>query len=233
MHEQLPMNTVMSLSDFLHQSDLMYKDSLSTIDLFNPKKTSTWSTFQKSYFAAIFYHLRGHFINFVWYIANFSKDEAVKNIILQNIKEELGSNNRYSHELLYERFANECGVNIHDEIINETHYLPFAKSFNKAHLQWISSHDLHEQLCAFAAYERLDNLDYPLLLNLANSLNLTNPATAFFKVHVNVAHFDSTRDLIQPIWDGTPEKVSNSFNFIYSHQLTMWQEFSDRVFTST
>nr|WP_278043936.1 iron-containing redox enzyme family protein [Legionella nagasakiensis] len=191
--------------------------------------TSTWDDNRKKYFAAVFYHLRGYFIDFMWYVANFTEDEEIKDIILQNIQEELGTKSRTSHEKLYAQFAEECGVNIHDEIVNKTHYLPFAKEFNQEHLRWLTQHDKHSHLAAFSAYERLDNIDYPLLTEFAYSLDLSEKAMKFFKVHVYVKHFESTQDHLIDIWQTSPKTVREAFNFIYSHQLNMWQTLSNAI----
>lgn len=215
-----------SLHHFLHQVDLEYQQSLASIPLFKPQNTGAWNKEQKKTFASVFYHLRGHFINFIWYIANFSKSEQIKKIILDNIHEELGVGACFSHEMLYERFAKECDVNIHDEIINETNYVPFARNFNKSHMQWLSIHDEDERISAFAAYERLDNLDYPHLEKLADSIHLTPHAKTFFRVHTHVTHFDSTLDLILPLWEKNPDKVVKSFDYIYTHQQQMWNNLS-------
>lgn len=220
-----------SLNRFLSQSDRDYRKSLTSIPLFDSQKTSAWNNEQKKYFACIFYHLRGHFINFVWYIANFSSDEHTKTLLIKNIHEELGIGKRFSHEVLYERFAKEFGADIHDEIINETHYLPFAKEFNKSHLKWLSQHENEDRLAAFAAYERLDNLDYPHLVKMAESIELSQHAMTFFNVHTHVEHFDSTLELIIPVWEKTPDKIIQSFHFIYSHQYKMWRDLSDEVFS--
>lgn len=230
MLQNIILNFPISFDYFLHQTDLNYKQSLISIPLFNPQQTGIWNSQQKKKFASIFYHLRGHFINFVWYVANFSTNERTKKIILENIQEELGMGSKFSHERLYERFAHECGVNIHEEIINETHYLPFAKQFNKSHLQWLSEHGEEERISAFAAYERLDNLDYPYLVKMADSINLSQHAKAFFRVHTHVQHFDSALELITPIWERTPEKIIKAFNYIYTHQQQMWQELSNHLF---
>lgn len=123
MPEETSTNLPKSLSHFLIQSDLDYKNSLSSIPLFDVKRTIFWDDNLRKMFASIFYHLRGHFINFLWYVANFADNEASKQIIIQNIYEEIGIGNRFSHEKLYERFAKECGVDIHDEIVNETNYI--------------------------------------------------------------------------------------------------------------
>lgn len=218
-----------SLNQLLLKSDADYHQSLSMLPIFNSQTTGAWNDNQRKYFAAVFYHLRGHFINFMWYVANFSSDELTKAVIMNNIHEELGLGNRFSHERLYERFANECGVNIHEEIVSEDHYLPFARDFNKSHLQWLSLHDEDERVAAFAAYERLDNMDYPHLVSLANSFNLSQQAMTFFNVHVHVDHFDSTLKLIIPIWKKSPEKLIQSFEYIFSHQYQMWSNLSEVV----
>ncbi|KTD65195.1 hypothetical protein Lsan_0870 [Legionella santicrucis] len=220
-----------SLDQFLHQVDLKYRQFFTSIPLFNPQKTSAWDREQKKIFASVFYHLRGHFINFLWYIANFSNNELTKKIILENIHEELGMGSCFSHEMLYERFAKECGVDIHDEIVNETHYIAFAKNFNKSHLQWLSAHDEDERISAFAAYERLDNLDYPYLMKMADSIQLSQHAKTFFRIHTHVTHFDSTLSLILPIWEKTPDKIVKSFDFIYNHQQQMWNNLSNYMFS--
>ncbi|HAT1981250.1 iron-containing redox enzyme family protein [Legionella pneumophila] len=230
MPEETSTNLPKSLSHFLIQSDLDYKNSLSSIPLFDVKRTIFWDDNLRKMFASIFYHLRGHFINFLWYVANFADNEASKQIIIQNIYEEIGIGNRFSHEKLYERFAKECGVDIHDEIVNETNYIPFAKEFNKAHLSWLAQHDPKDHLCAFAAYERLDNLDYPFLVELAKSMKISQHGMTFFNVHTHVDHFDTTLQLIVPIWEESPQRLIESFHFIQTHQLGMWEQFSNILF---
>ena len=230
MFKDITIESPTSLSQFLALSDQKYCETAATISLFKPQETQRWNAEQKKYFASIFYHLRGHFINFVWYIANFSSDEATKSIILDNIHEEIGSGGRFSHEMLYERFATECGANVQDEIVNQTHYLPFAKAYNKSHLQWLSSHNEVQRIAAFAAYERLDNLDYPFLVNMAESIELSQHALTFFRVHTHVNHFDSTLDLLTPIWEEKPQAVIEAFDYIYTHQCTMWHDLSNHIF---
>ncbi|WED44451.1 iron-containing redox enzyme family protein [Legionella cardiaca] len=219
-----------TFAKFLEKIDDSYRQRMHMISLFDKTRTSKLSDGKKNFFAGVFYHLRGHFIEFMWYVANFSNDEYTKKIILENIHEELGPGTRFSHEKLYENFAKECQVDIHDEIVNETHYLPFAKEFNKGHLRWLATHDADERLATFAAYERLDNIDYHYLTGFAQSLNLSSSASAFFHVHMHVEHFESTIGKLAPIWEHSEDKVKNSFNFIYSHQLKMWEDFSDIIF---
>lgn len=215
---------------YLYSIDTDYRQKILLIDLFNVDKTAGLSDLQKTEFAAIFYHIRGHFIDFMWYLANFSTEQTIKDIILLNINEEIGVGNKLSHEKLYERFAMECDVNIHHELVHQTHYLPFAKHFNKEHIRWLSEHDNDEQFAAFAAYERLDNIDYLYLERFVESLKLSQQAITFFKVHRYVEHFDATLEILLPLWEKSPNKIKEAFSFIYSHQLTMWQLLSDVIF---
>ncbi|KTD21746.1 Pyrroloquinoline quinone (Coenzyme PQQ) biosynthesis protein C [Legionella londiniensis] len=227
------MSTNQHITDFhsfLSQVDNSYHERIAKIDLFDTNKTKNWNAGQKKKFAAVFYHLRGYFIEFMWYLANFAEDERIKKIVIDNITEELGMGTKFSHEALYERFAKACGVDIHEEILSKTHYLPFAKEFNHTHIRWLKEHDPLSRFAAFAAYERLDNIDYRNLFDFVRTLDLPSKAHAFFRVHVFVEHFESTFDLLMEIWRECPEKVINAFQFIYSHQYNMWQNLSDAIF---
>ncbi|MCP0913477.1 MULTISPECIES: iron-containing redox enzyme family protein [Legionella] len=215
--------------NFLEETDSQYRQQLVKLPLFDITHTATWEDSQKKAFAAVFYHIRGHFVNFMWYVANFADDLRIKKIIFENIQEELGIDNRISHEKLYVRFAEVCGVDVQHEIAYESNYLPFARKFNQTHLQWLTEHSLQEQFATFAAYEKLDNTDYPYLTALAQSLAIPNDALTFFKVHERVNHFDVTTEILKEIWIADAEKVKKSFNFIYSHQLNMWQELSNML----
>lgn len=219
-----------TFNQFLTQADREYREQLMSLPLFDITKTSLWNKKQKKRFAEVFYHLRGHFVDFMWYVANFSSDVATKKLILGNIMEEFGKD-KFSHEKLYAFFASECGVDIDDEIVNETNYLPFAKKFNKGHLAWLSTHDEEERTAAFAAYERLDNIDYPYLTACAESLNISSQGMTFFIVHSYVEHFSEVLEQLLPIWEYSPEKVRTAFDFIYSFQAQMWRQLSEEIFS--
>ena len=84
---------------FLLDTDADYRQKLAKIALFCQKKTSTWNNQQKKAFCkCFFYHLRGHSVDFMWSLGNFSPDGETKKIIhtQNNIKEELGSKSRFS-----------------------------------------------------------------------------------------------------------------------------------------
>jgi pyrroloquinoline quinone (PQQ) biosynthesis protein C len=220
-----------SLRSYLNDLDRRYHQQLMSIPLFNATQTATWTTAQIQYFAAIFYHIRGHFINLAWHIANFSTNASIKQLILNNIAEEIGLNTRFSHEMLYARFATACGVDIHEEIMHRVNYLPFAKTFNQNHIQWLNHHPSEKHLALFSAYERLDNIDYPLLLTLGQSLGLSQHDLTFFSVHVHVDHFDLTLDNLKTTWQTAPDHVQEAFEFIYDNQYQMWCHLSDHVFS--
>lgn len=224
------MNQQESFNCYIRELDQHYLQKLNNIHMFDEKASIQLTHEQKRLFAAAFYHLRGHFINFMWFLANFSTDGRVKSLVLNNISEEIGSQTHLSHEMLYDHFAKACGVDIKEEILFEKNYLPFSKQYNQQHLQWLAEHDADERLAAFSAYERLDNVDYPALLEFAKRFELPASAMTFFSVHVHVEHFDHTRELLMPIWEKHPEKVKAAFSFIYEHQLWMWDQLSSLIF---
>jgi hypothetical protein len=99
-----------SLKEFVESLDLLYIEKLKQIALFDPKKSSLLSLEQKQLFCKVFYHLRGHFHDFLWVMGNFLPNEGLKQIVLTNISEEFGM--RCSHEQLYVRFAEALGVDM-------------------------------------------------------------------------------------------------------------------------
>jgi hypothetical protein len=54
------------------------------------------------------------------------------------------------------------------------------------------AHNEKERFSALSAYERLDNLDYKYLAELAMSLQTPRNGLLFFKVHLNAQHFSTT-----------------------------------------
>ncbi len=218
-----------SLSDYLDWWDNNYKNSIEKISLFDPKKTAQWSSAQREYFVKTFYHVRGHFHSFLWFMGNIAPDKEAKHVIVQNIMEEFGENG-FSHERLYYEFAKSLSVDLSNEITKHQYYLPFIQEFNKGHLEWLQNHDWTGCLSAFSAYERLDNVDYVSLLALAKGLGTSRLGLTFFQVHVHVKHFDNTLNLLSDMWKAKPEKVKDGFNFIQNHQLNMWKKLSENVF---
>lgn len=216
------------LQSFLDGWDKKYLEEVSKIPLFDQNLTKNWSEKQKSDFIKIFYHVRGHFHDFLWYMGNHAPDKKSKEIILKNMLEEFGEDKK-SHEQLYLSFAKSMNVDLCQEIASDENYLSFLRDFNKGHLEWLSKHDWESDFCAFSAYERLDNIDYSNLLNLIKSFK-TNSDLLFFNVHIQVKHFDATWDLIVTTYQNNQNKLKNAYNFIAEHQVNMWKKLSSAMF---
>jgi hypothetical protein len=205
-----------------------YRQSAAAIDLFNPEKVATLSPEQRAFLAKAFYHVRGHFHDFLWFIGNRST-VAVKRLILENLEEEFGGDR--SHEEFYYDFAASLGVDLDDEVVEQTNHLPFIREYNYQHMHWLKTHDADARFAAFAAYERLDNPDYENLYQLGVALELKGRSLVFFDVHRHVEHYEATTLLLNEIWQRNPEPVMAAFNFIGNHQLHIWQKLSDAVFS--
>lgn len=217
-----------NLENFLQQWEEKYVAQVRNMQLFDSSYSKTWSMEQKQHFARVFYHARGHFQDFVWYIGNHSIDKTTKDVILKNIAEELNGAAR-SHEQLYLDFAETVGVDIKEEFLDEKYYLPFVREFNTDHLRWLHEHDADERFAALAAYEKLDNIDYAYLLDLVESFGTNNVGQRFYKVHIAVEHFEPTLEKLVSIWEIAPEKVMDAFDFIGNHQLKLWSNLSKEM----
>jgi len=211
---------------FLENWDSNYKKEISKIDIFNTNVTKNFSANQKEFFARTFYHIRGHFYKFLWLLGNQAPNDKAKQQIIYNIEEEFGGNNP-SHEELYFRFADSLGLDIRDEFITDEHHLPFIKKFNTEHLKWLDNHDWISKWSAFSAYERLDNIDYANLLNLAKSLGAKENGLVFFIIHNKADHFDRTYHGLEDAWNLSKENVKQAFQFIGEHQINMWKLLSE------
>ena len=218
-----------TLSQFVAQWLHGYQTRIKAIDLFNPALSKTLSHEQQQFFVKAFYHVRGHCNDFFWFVANHGTFE-MKELILDNTAEEFGAKGR-SHEQLYYEFAEALGVNITDEVVNETTHLPFVREYNREHLHWLATHTADSLISAFSAYEKLDNPDYNSLYDLVSSFGISGRGTLFFDVHRHVEHYEATSHFIETIWNENPEIVKEAFAFIGEHQLEMWQQLSNAVFS--
>ncbi|MBI2148881.1 iron-containing redox enzyme family protein [Candidatus Woesearchaeota archaeon] len=222
-----------NLKQFLEQWDMMVSKNYKEIKLFNPEFTTNITIDQMKHFFKVFYHLRGHFHDFLWYMGNNAPDENSKDIILDNLKEEFGKNR--SHEQLFWQSAEVINIDLAEELIYQKNYIDFAKDFNRGHLLYLVSHDWERNVAAFAAYERLDNIDYANLLEFIKSFNVfkNNPnALAFFVMHSKVKHYEMIDEgfNLEMIWAKDKNKIIESFNFIAEHQNKMWKKLSNEVF---
>ncbi|MGI4850332.1 MAG: iron-containing redox enzyme family protein [Janthinobacterium lividum] len=212
-----------SLKQYLEKWNDIYIEKAKVLPIFKSEITRNWNQNQKEYFVKVFYHVRGHFHDFLWYLGNHTDDKKVKDIILENISEELNSSS-LSHEQLYEEFAKSLGVNLESEYLKEENYRQEIRQFNNGHIKWLHNNCPNTGFAAFSAYERLDNIDYINLLELAKNLGVTGKGLLFFKVHTRVEHFETTYPKLKEIWDNDPQKVFSSFEFICNHQVKLWDD---------
>lgn len=211
-----------SLQDFLGLWDANYNEKIREIDIFKPGAAAKYSSEQLQYFVKIFYHSRGHFKDFLWYLGNHSPSKTIKDIVLQNIEEEF--NGDYpSHEEMYIDFAKKMNVDLTKVILNEESYLPEIREFNEGHTKWLGKQPWDAQFAAFSAYERLDKTDYEALTALFPDEHI------FFKVHREAEHFDKTYNELQKIWACDSTKVRIAFNFIEKTQIKMWEDLSNAI----
>ncbi len=211
-----------TLEEYLAGWELRYREAATALSLFNPVYTQCWALETKQYFAAVLYHARGHFIDFLWYLGNTLPTRELKAVVLSNIEDEFNPNG-LSHEALYHLFAKALGVDLSQEDLEEKYYLPEIKSFNRGHLEWLHQHAWQENFSAFCAYEKLDNVDYGFLLALAKSFRLNRQAETFFKIHSEVEHYESGEMHLKDLWQEDSSQVVAGFEFIAEHQLKMWQ----------
>jgi Iron-containing redox enzyme len=219
-----------ALKSFMEQWDDDYSERLNKIDLFKPFLTKNWNHEQKKLFVKLLYHQRGHFGNILWFMGNYAPDAKSKEIILDNIREEFGKH-APSHEKLYMDFAKSMGVDLTCEFLDEEFYQPFLKEYNHGHLRWLRDHAWDHRLAAFAALERLDNLDYVGLRNIATSLGAAKTDLVFFNVHIHVQHYDAVeKSLLKELWGREPVLVQEAFSFISHYQVDIWNKISNVIF---
>jgi hypothetical protein len=228
--QQLCVKVPEKLEDFLTAMDSFYKAALINIDMFNVSKTAFWDEKQRQTFVNLFYHARGHFYKFLWCIGSRSSELTTKNKVLENMREEFGEEKK-SHEQLYFDFAQAVGVSLEKEIYEEKFYLPFLREFDQNHIKWIMKNNSEpNRLGLFAAYERLDNIDYANLLNLVKSIGITHPdSLSFFTAHSNASHFERLVSELNKFWRTNREELVSAFEFIYINQLNMWSSLSEKI----
>lgn len=218
-----------SLDNFLKAWEKEYVDKVSQIPIFNTDLTANLSQSQKEMFVKLFYHLRGHFHDFLWYVGNHADDKETKDIVLSNIAEEFNGGAK-SHEQLYMIFAESLGLNIRNFFQDKEYRIDFVEDFNNSHIDWLHKHSADHCFCAFAAYEKLDNVDYQKLMELVKSFGISHKGQVFFKIHSVVEHFQPTYNKLSHIWSKSEEAVKDSFTFITDNQAKMWQKLSDKIF---
>ncbi len=219
------------LDSFLQEWNESYQEATLAIDLFKPELTSQWTLPLKQYFIKTLYHARGHFAELLWHMGSFAPNAETKEMILTNTRDGFGKHG-LSHEQLYQFFAKGWGIDLSLELLDQKWYLSFMREYIEGQLRWLMTHDWDHRLAAFAAIERLDNVDYLNLYNVAVSMGTEKKHLTFFNVHINADHFDNIfLTAFNQLWFKSPEMVQEVFNFIKDFQLDMWKKLSDTVFS--
>lgn len=217
-------------NDFLTAWDTRYQSVVQQNSLFHAHTTAQWSSEQKKRLVGYLYHIRGHFHQLLWEMGNTAPTASFKEMIIDNIRDEFGENG-LSHEVLYYLFARHFGVDLRLELLDGHYYADFIRRYHDTLLRWFKLAEWEAKLSAFAAIERLDNIDYTYLLGLATSLDTLNPReTAFFYIHMNVVHFsDKMKDALVTIWSKNRGIVEESFEIVLTVQTAMWQSLFDHI----
>ena len=228
--EQESNTTLIAFNQFLSDWDKRYQGVVQKNPLFHPEITTQWSIAQKKQLVGYLYHIRGHFHELLWEMGNSAPDSDFKEMIIDNIRDEFGGNG-LSHEKLYYLFAEHFGLDLTLELLDNRYYADFIKHYQNTVLRWFKKADWDYKLSAFAAIERLDNIDYANLLGLANSLDSLLPReTAFFYIHMNVAHFsDKMKAALFIIWSKNRGIIEESFQVVLTVQTAMWQALFEHI----
>ena len=214
-----------TLSNYISEWVAGHKDNSSMLKIFDPEFIRSFNPEQKQHFVLTFYHLRGNFYRFLWYLGSISPSKPYKDVIIKNISEEFG--HTLSHEDWYLEFAADFDVDLKSEILKPKFNFDWVQGFNDAHLDYILISDFDLAWSAFGAYEKLDNADYDNLYNLAVNLGSSKRGLVFFDIHRNVEHYEAIDPLLQLIWDRDPEIVKQGFEFIGEHQINMWNRLGE------
>ena len=177
-----------SPEEFLAAWDEDYLRGIWLGPMFVPGVASAWSREQRDHFIRVFFHIRGHFGEVLWALGNAAPDSRCKEIVLDNMRDELGGD-RSPHERLYLELARALGCDLKTEYVDQQDHLPFARLYNDLQLRAVATQDWRASIVGFAAGERLDNIDYPALRPIFASFGLSSRHLVFFDAHSHAEHF--------------------------------------------
>jgi hypothetical protein len=220
------------LGTFVEQWEGDYQSRLKQVSLLDPSEASTLSLEQREYFAHLFWHVRGHFAEFLWILGSKAPDKKSKQVVLDNIADEFGarSDEHTSHEVLYNRFAESLGADTTMTPVDDAYYPTFLREYNQDHLRFMLGNDWNTCSALFSGYESLDNSDYGAVEEIGKAWGLDRHSLEFFEVHRKSDHFGEVSSELDRIWKEDQSAVTNGFTFIGKHQLAMWQELSTTIF---
>ncbi|ELR97577.1 iron-containing redox enzyme family protein [Gloeocapsa sp. PCC 73106] len=217
------------LENFLNEWDKTYLNSLKNIPIFNSKTTQNWTEDQQRLFIKLLYHVRSHFGEFLWHLGNFAPNVQMKEMILENIRDEWGKDGP-SHEQIYLNLAHQMGVDLTYECVEQENYLPFLREYNQSQIRALIEHDWQHKLVGFAVGERLDKTDYECLRDIFRNFGLTETQLVFFNKHIASDHFEGAIAMaLQEIWLSDSKLVINVFKKVGAFQTLMWQNLSQTV----
>jgi Iron-containing redox enzyme len=216
-----------TLQHFTQQKTIEYQAKASSMTLFQPNFAKNLTPEQKQKFVLSFYHIRGKFYKFLWYLGSLAPNKEYKQVVIDNLWEEFGQT--ISHEQWYYKFADEFGVDCKQGILEERHNSQWIANYNEEHVRFILTRPFEQVWAIFGAYESLDNIDYNNLYELAQNLGSTKPGLVFFEIHRRAGHFETVSPLLQQIWDKDPQAVMTGFEFIFQHQLQMWERLGEEI----
>jgi DNA-dependent RNA polymerase auxiliary subunit epsilon len=216
-----------TLSQYTNQWSVDYSQKLRRCQLFQPDFAKNLTLSQKQNFIKYFYHIRGNFYTFLWFIGSLAPNVEYRKVALANITEEFGIS--MSHEQWYIEFAAAHNVDLRAEIIEKKYNAEFIKTYNKGHIDYILNHNFDLVWSVFSAYEKLDNFDYPSLQTFATNIGTNGKALTFFRIHSSGNRYDSTSNLLQESWERDPKIVIQAFKFVANHQLMLWNDLYDTL----
>jgi Iron-containing redox enzyme len=215
------MNDINNLQKFVQNWKQEYESKAKDLKLFRHGSV-VWDDTNKIKFAKIFYHARGNFFELLWFLGSLAPHAGYKKVLISNIAEEFGANSP-SHEQYYFDFVAELGIDMQLEILRKKYYIDSVKKFNSNFLEQVLTQKYAVSWSILSAYEVLDNVDYTLLYDLVKGFGVSARALRFFTIHSKVAHFETTEELLEKIWEEDRESVYKGFNFIMRNQLEMWE----------
>ncbi len=220
------------LTDYISTWETDYQSRQANIPLLKPEQAKGLTPTQRKYFAELFWHVRGHFAEFLWVLGSKAPDRKSKLVVVDNIADEFGARaeNHTSHEVLYNRFAASLGSNTAEYPIGDINYPVFLLEYNRDHLRFLLKNSWDVCAAAFSAYERLDNFDYGAVEEIGKMWGLDKKALEFYEVHRGGHHFREVSEDLMGTWKRDSAAVKKGFEFIGDHQLGMWNNLSNAVF---
>ena len=209
--------------------DESYTQALHQIPMFDPEVTARWSPAQRQYFAAAFYHVRGHFGEVLWELGNVLPTGKLKNIVLDNIREEFGGDGP-NHRSLYVDICKELGIDLTREHLENKYNFSWIRQYNEVQVRAAHEQGWRLAIIGFAVGEHLDNIDFVELRSIFESFGIERKQLHFFNEHADAEHFaGALEQTLHDEWDRDPDQVQAAFHAVRYFQIDMWTKLSAAV----